>query len=53
MFECGFVHKTAGAQGIHKRAIDSISTGVTGGCELPELGVGNESQDFWRNSTHS
>lgn len=50
VFECGFVHMNAGAQVVQKRAIDPIGTGVTGGCELPELGIGNESQVFWRNS---
>lgn len=51
VFECEFLHMTAGAQGVQKIAIDPIGTGVTGGCELPELGVGNESHVFWGNST--
>lgn len=42
---------TAGAQGVTEERIDPIRTGGTGGCELPELGVGNGSQVFWRSKT--
>lgn len=51
MYECMPCECRAG--GGQKRASDAPEAGVRGGCELPDISAGNQTEVFYKSSKHS